>query len=32
MGGLLGFFFGPPLLAKSWKAGDRASESEDRGE
>lgn len=31
VGGLLGFFFGPPLLAKSWKAGDRASESEDRG-
>lgn len=21
--GLLGFFFGPPVLAKRWKAGDR---------
>lgn len=23
VGGMLGFFFGPPLLAKRWKASDR---------
>ncbi|MEM6476958.1 MAG: hypothetical protein AAF687_12395 [Pseudomonadota bacterium] len=23
IGGMLAFFFGPPLLAKRWKAGDR---------
>ncbi|MEM7780102.1 MAG: hypothetical protein AAF697_06920 [Pseudomonadota bacterium] len=24
VGGLIAFFFGPPILAKRWKAGDRA--------
>jgi len=26
LGGVVGFFFGPPLLAKRWKADDRAQE------
>lgn len=28
VGGMLAFFFGPWLLAKRWKAGDRAGEAE----
>jgi len=29
LGGVVGFFFGPPLLAKRWKAEDRAQEQEE---